>query len=142
MKQFLAAEETKILITNGLFQTEEKFQNAEQIWPQCVLIVNSNDWDAHFAYDLDPGIIDRIKILSTYREYEVLKNRKFLRGTASDGTPDLRPRAHIPFLADKLGVSADALYLWCLRLATDRFWEVINDTADPTVNRLQVEVRY
>jgi hypothetical protein len=56
LKQFLAAEETKILITNGLFQTEEKFQNAEQIWPQCVLIVNSNDWDAHFAYDLDPGI--------------------------------------------------------------------------------------
>ena len=142
LKQFLAAEETKILITNGLFQTEEKFQNAEQIWPQCVLIVNSNDWDAHFAYDLDPGIIDRIKILSTYREYEVLKNRKFLFGTASDGTPDLRPRAHIPFLAEKLGVSADSLYLWCLRLATDRFWEVINDTVDPTVNRLQVEVRY
>ena len=142
LKQFLAAEETKILITNGLFQTEEKFQNAEQIWPKCVLIVNSNDWDAHFAYDLDPGIVDRIKILSTYREYEVLKNRKNLKGTASDGTPDLRPRAHIPFLADKLGVSADALYLWCLRLATDRFWEVITDTADPTVNRLQVEVRY
>jgi hypothetical protein len=142
LKQFLAAEETKILITNGLFQTEEKFQNAEQIWPKCVLIVNSNDWDAHFAYDLDPGIIDRIKILSTYREYEVLKNRKLLGGTASSGTPDLRPRAHIPFLADKLGVSADALYLWCLRLATDRFWEVISDISDPTVNRLQVEVRY
>lgn len=142
LKQFLAAEETKILITNGLFQTEEKFQNAEQIWPQCVLIVNSNDWDATFAYELDPGIIDRIKILSTYREYEVLKNRKTLAGTASDGTPDLRPRAHIPFLADKLGVSADALYLWCLRLATDRFWDVINDTADPTINRLQLEVRY
>ena len=142
LKQFLAAEETKILITNGLFQTEEKFQNAEQIWPQCVLIVNSNDWDAHFAYDLDPGIIDRIKILSTYREYEVLKNRKTLAGTVSDGTPDLRPRTHIPFLADKLGVSTDALYLWCLRLATDRFWEIINDVADPTINRLQLEVRY
>ena len=27
LKAFLAAEETKILITNGLFQTEEKFQN-------------------------------------------------------------------------------------------------------------------
>jgi hypothetical protein len=106
------------------------------------LIVNSNDWDAHFAYDLDPGIIDRIKILSTYREYEILKNRNNLAGTPSDGTPDLRPRTHIPFLADKLGVSVDALYLWCLRLATDRFWSVINDTADPTVNRLQVEVRY
>ena len=142
LKAFLAAEETKILITNGLFQTEEKFQNSEQIWPKCVMLVNSNDWDAHFAYDLDPGIIDRIKILSTYREYEVKQNRFKLEGQASEGTPDLRPRAHIPFLADKLGVSADALYLWCLRLATDRFYEIITDTADPTVNRLQYEVRY
>jgi hypothetical protein len=41
-----------------------------------------------------------------------------------------------------LGVSADALYLWCLRLSTDRFWEIINDTKDPSINRLQVEVRY
>ena len=142
LKGFLSAEETKILITNGLFQTEEKFQNAEQIWPKCVMLVNSNDWDAHFAYDLDPGIIDRIKILSTYREYEVRKNREKVGGTPSDGTPDLRPRAHIPYLSAKLGVSPDALYLWCLRLATDKFWEIITDTADPTINRLQVEVRY
>ena len=142
LRQFLSAEETKILITNGLFQTEEKFQNAEQIWPRCVIIVNSNDWNANFAYELDPGIIDRIKILSTYREYEVFKNQKHVSGTASEGSPDLRPRAHIPFLAEKLGVSQEALYLWCLRLATDRFWEVITDTEDPSINRLQVEVRY
>jgi len=142
LRAFLSAEETKILITNGLFQTEEKFQNAEQIWPKCVMLVNSNDWDANFAYDLDPGIIDRIKILSTYREYEVKKNRERLAGTASEGTPDLRPRAHIPYLSEKLGVSKEALYLWCLRLATNRFWEIINDTSDPTVNRLQLEVRY
>jgi len=142
LKAFLAAEETKILITNGLFQTEEKFQNSEQIWPKCVMLVNSNDWDAHFAYDLDPGIIDRIKILSTYREYEVRQNRDKLSGTPSEGTPDLRPRAHIPYLANKLGVSADALYLWCLRLATDRFYQIITDTVDPTINRLQYEVRY
>jgi len=29
-----------------------------------------------------------------------------------------------------------------LRLSTDRFWEIINDIADPTINRLQLEVRY
>ena len=142
LKKFLAAEETKILITNGLLQTEEKFQNAEQIWPKCVILVNSNDWSSKFAYDLDPGIIDRIKIISTYREYEVAKNRENLKGTLSEGSPDLRPRAHIPYLAEKLGVSPEALYLWCLRMATDRFWEVINDTHDPSINRLQVEVRY
>lgn len=142
LKKFLAAEETKILITNGLFQVEEKFQNSEQIWPKSVILVNSNDWNSKFAYDLDPGIIDRIKILSTYREYEVAKNRENLEGTVSEGSPDLRPRAHIPYLANKLGVSQEALYLWCLRLATDRFWAVINDNRDPSINRLQVEVRY
>ena len=104
--------------------------------------MNSNDWNSKFAYDLDPGIIDRIKIISTYREYEVAKNRESLEGTVSDGSPDLRPRAHIPYLANKLGVSPEALYLWCLRLATDRFWEVITDVEDPSINRLQVEVRY
>ncbi len=142
LKKFLAAEETKILITNGLLQTEEKFQNAEQIWPKCVILVNSNDWNSKFAYDLDPGIIDRIKIISTYREYEVAKNRECLEGTVSEGSPDLRPRAHIPYLANKLGVSQEALYLWCLRLATNRFWGIITDTKDPSINRLQVEVRY
>jgi hypothetical protein len=142
LKKFLAAEETKILITNGLFQVEEKFQNSEQIWPKTVILVNSNDWNSKFAYDLDPGIIDRIKIISTYREYEVAKNRECLEGTMSEGSPDLRPRAHIPYLANKLGVSQEALYLWCLRLATDRFWAIITDTRDPSINRLQVEVRY
>jgi len=142
LRKFLAAEETKILITNGLFQTEEKFQSAEQIWPKTVILVNSNDWNSKFAYDLDPGIIDRIKIISTYREYEVSKLREQLGGTVSEGSPDLRPRAHIPYLANKLGVSQEALYLWCLRLATDRFYQVISDKEDPTINRLQVEVRY
>jgi hypothetical protein len=142
LKKFLAAEETKILITNGLFQVEEKFQNPEQIWPKTVILVNSNDWNSKFAYDLDPGIIDRIKIISTYREYEVAKLRDQIEEGVCTGSPDLRPRTHIPWLANKLGVSVDALYLWCLRLATDRFWHIINDTRDPSINRLQVEVRY
>ena len=125
-----------------VFQVEEKFQSAEQVWPKTVMILNANDWNSKFAYDLDPGIIDRIKLISTYREYEVHKNRASLEGTVSDGSPDLRPRSHIPFIANKLGVSADALYLWCLRLSTDKFWEIINDNSDPSINRLQVEVRY
>ncbi len=135
-----------VIITKSLehlvFQTEEKFQSAEQIQPKTVIIVNSNDWNSKFAYDLDPGIIDRIKIISTYREYEVLKNREYLEGTLSEGSPDLRPHSHIPYLANKLGVSKDAIFLWCLRLATDHFWKIITDTKDPMINRLQVEVRY
>lgn len=143
LKKLISSEETKILITNGLLQTEEKFEHAEQIWPKSVLIVNANDWNASFAYDIDPGIQDRIKLVSTYREAELVKLRDQLtEDSASYGSPDLRPRAHIPFLAEKYGVSEEALYLWALRLATDRFWEVISDDSDPSINRLQVEVRY
>ncbi|ATW62820.1 putative DNA primase [Synechococcus phage S-CBWM1] len=143
LKKLISSEETKILITNGLLQTEEKFAKAEQIWPKAVLIVNANDWNQNFAYDIDPGIQDRIKLVSTYREVEVNKLRDNLpEDCMSYGSPDLRPRAHIPYLAEKCGVSEDAVYLWALRLATDRFWEVINDTSDPTINALQVDVRY
>jgi hypothetical protein len=144
LKKFLASESTKILVTNGIFETEEKYMNPEQVQPRTVIIVNSNDWNNKFAYDLDPGIIDRIKVISTLRELEVknmLKNNT-LAGTLSEGSPDLRPYSHIPFLAEKLGVSQEAIYLWCLRLATDRFWEIISDNSDPMVNRLQMEVRY
>jgi hypothetical protein len=140
LKEFLSSEETKILITNGLFTVEEKFQNSEQIWPKTTIIVNSNEWKGKFAYDLDPGITDRIKIISTCREHEVKKMSATIGGI-SEGSPDLRPRAHIPYLAKKLNVHPDALYLWCLRIATDEFWKIISDKSDPTVNRLQVEVR-
>lgn len=142
LKKFLSNEETKILVTNGLMQVEEKFQAAEQLMPRCVIIVNSNDWNQNFAYDLDPGIIDRIKILSTYREHEIRRLRHELpEDSVSAGTPDLRPRAHLSYLAEKLDVSIDALYLWTLRLATDRFWEVISDTENKSENSLEQEVR-
>lgn len=100
-----------------------------------------NPWGKINDLSLIQGI-DRIKLISTYREYEVAKNKENLEGTVSDGTPDLRPKSHIPYLEEKLGVSKDALYLWCLRLCTDRFLDIINDDSDPTINRLQVEVRY
>lgn len=56
LKKFLASESTKILVTNGIFQTEEKYMNPEQVQPRTVIIVNANDWSNTFAYDLDPGI--------------------------------------------------------------------------------------
>jgi hypothetical protein len=143
LKKLITSEETKIMITNGLLQAEEKFERAEQIWPKAVLLVNSNEWNSNFAYDIDPGIQDRIKLVSTLREAEVNKLREQIPpSSASHGSPDLRPKAHIPFLSNKFGVSEEAIYLWALRLATDRFWEVISDNADPSINRLQVEVRY
>lgn len=139
--KFLASEETKVLITNGLFGAEEKFEGDKQLMPKCVLIVNSNVWDPYYAYDLDPGIMDRIKLLSTYRRSEVEANEATLEGTVSDGTPDLRPYNHLQWLAEKLQVDVAALHLWCLRMATDRFYEVISDRSNPKRNRLEDEVR-
>jgi hypothetical protein len=52
----LSSEETKTIITNGRIQVEDKFMSAEQITARTVFIVNSNDWNNKFAYDLDPGI--------------------------------------------------------------------------------------
>lgn len=143
LKKFLSSEDTKVMITNGRFQVEDKFQSREQVMPRCVFLVNSNDWESKFAYDLDPGIIDRIKIISTYRKHELDYIRGILNeSSVSAGSPDLRPSAHLPWLADKLDVSIDVLYLWCLRLCTDEFWKIISDTSDPTINKLETEVRF
>jgi hypothetical protein len=142
LKKFLASENTKILVTNGKLETEEKFQSAQEVNPRCVLIVNSNDWCPELCYDLDPGIRDRIKLISTYKEVEVMKRIGIEPSPLIVDSPDLRPFSHLPWLANKLGVSIDALFLWCLRLATDYFWSIITDNSDPTINRLQVEVRH
>lgn len=142
LSKFLASENTKILVTNGKLETEEKFQAAQEVHPKCVIIVNSNDWDPTLAYELDPGIVDRMKLISTFKEIELLKRMNTWDSVYTRESPDLRPFAHLPWLADKLGVSTEALFLWCLRLATDYFWEIISDKADPSVNRLQVEVRH
>lgn len=142
LRKFLNSEKTKIMTTNGLIRVQEKYMNPEQIMSRSVFIVNSNDWDSKFAYDLDPGIMDRIKLVSTYQEIEVEKRRLAMGGTLSCDSPDLRPKAHIPFLAKKLGVDPAALFLWCLRLSTDYFWSIIADGNNSDGNKLQTEVRY
>lgn len=142
LKNFLASENTKILVTNGKLETEEKFKNSEEIQPRCVLIVNSNDWDPSVCYDLDSGIIDRVKLLSTYREVELMRRIDLNLSPLSEASPDLRPFSHLPWLAQELGVSVEALFLWCLRICTDYFWGIITDKSDLKTNRLQVEVRH
>ena len=142
LKKLLASETTKTLVTGGNLQTEEKFEKAREFRPKCVLIVNSNKWQPEISYDLDPGIIDRMKLISTYLEVEVMRRLNMEVSDLSMDSPDLRPYSHLPWLAERLGVSIESIFLWCLRLCTDHFWEVINDRSDPKINRLQVEVRH
>lgn len=61
-------------------------------------------------------------------------------GGASEGSPDLRPYNHIPWLAKKLDCDPETLFLWCARLAADEFYQLITDDSDPSVNRLEERV--
>ena len=142
LKKFLASENTKILVTNGKLETEQKFKDAQEVQPKCVLIVNSNDWQPEVCYSLDPGIVARMKLISTYKEVELAKKLNLNLSPLVEDSPDLRPFSHLPWLAEKLGVSVEALLLWCVRLATDHFWAIITDKSDPRINRLQEEVQY
>lgn len=140
LKTLLKSETTKTIISGGALPTEKKFKETEEVIPNCVMIANTNTWDNNLAYDLDPGIIDRIKLLSTRRVREVKKAGKYIPAV-DEVTDDLRPHYHIPWLAEKLDVSVDTIYLWLMRLCTDYFWEVITQKVRPGDNPLEELVR-
>lgn len=136
---FLKAEETKILISNGKIVTEEKFVKAEAIDPRCCILLNSNSWSSNYGYAIDSGIASRIKCVSTYTIEELNKLKTTVKGNL-EGCPDLRPFAMLPWLAEKYDCDIDAIMLYATRLASDYFYEIINDVSDPSVNKLEEEV--
>jgi hypothetical protein len=140
LKAILSSEKIKTIITNGWMSVEEKGVNAIEQPSHSVLFLNTNSYDPNLVYQLDSGIIDRLKFIATYSRPEMENAPPTLTGVSA-GSPDARPFAHIPWLAGKLNVSEDALMLWLCRLAADLFIEVINDTSDPTVNALEKAVR-
>jgi len=136
---FLKAEETKILISNGKILTEEKFVKAEAVDPRCCILLNSNSWSSTYGYSIDSGIASRIKCISTYTLEELQKLKTTIGGNLK-GCPDLRPFAMFPWLAEKYNCDIEAIMLYATRLASDYFYEIINDTSDPSVNKLEEEV--
>lgn len=122
LEELLKSENAKIIASEGQIRTAEKFQNASDVWSNCVIFANSNSIDPHSSYNIDPGMADRVKLLSTYRKIELAKIR--LDGVSED-SPDLRPFLHLDWLSKKLGVSIDALMIWCVRLSADFFLELI-----------------
>lgn len=135
LKAFIAAEETKIITTGGKLRVEDKFQKPIDIWPRAVLLLNTNEFDPQIAYQVDPGIVDRVKLLSTLRATELQAYRDTL-GPLARQSPDLRPASHLPWLAEKLQCSIDAIMLWGARLATDYFYNLI---AESTIEHNLVE---
>ena len=144
LKKLLKSEDAKILTTNGSYQVEVKFGPKLQVRPKCVIMVNSNNWDPMLSYVLDSGTIDRVKLLGTYLLSELNMIVETVEG-ASKGTPSLQPMYHIPFLANKFNVSPECLMAWAIRLAADRFEEVINiheDENGKPINALEWQVKY
>lgn len=136
---FLKSEETKILVSNGSLRVEEKFQAAETIFPRCSILLNANTWSTNYSYSLDSGIQSRIKCITTYTKAELQKHEKSLSGALNE-CPDLRPFCMIPWLANKYGVSIDAIMLLATRQAADYFYDTITQTDNPSVNALEEEV--
>ena len=144
LKKLLKSEDAKILTTNGSYPVEVKFGPKLQVRPKCVIIVNSNNWDPMLSYVLDSGTIDRVKLLGTYLFSELNMKLEKVEG-ASKGTPSLQPMYHIPFLAEKYGVSTECIMAWGIRLAADRFYEVINireNEEGRPINMLEWQVKY
>lgn len=143
LKVFLKSEDAKILTTNGSYIIEEKYGGKTEIKPRVVLLVNSNDWNPMLSYELDSGTIDRVKMIGTYLRTELDRNLETATG-ASKGSPDLQPLYHIPWLAEKYGVSIECIMAWAIRIAADHFWNVINtkyDEQGKPFNALEREVR-
>ena len=138
-RQFLRSEASKIIITNGEMRVEAKGIDAVDEFAHCVVILNSNSYDPRSVFDVDPGTADRVKLISTYSEAEIRALEPY---GASEGSPNIKPFSHLPWLAEKLDCDVDALLLWICRQGADEFLRVIADTSDPTVNPLEARVRF
>lgn len=137
LQKFVQAENTKIIITgNGQLRVQDKGIDALNIVPMAVPILNCNSLNPRIFFGMDPGAADRIKPLATIRETE-LKTTPL--PPLSQDSPDIRPKYHIPWLAEKLNVSETALIASFLTKCRDYFLACIEDKGDHT-NYLEVEV--
>jgi hypothetical protein len=123
MKMMLESEATKTVITNGMIRCENKFANAVDVWANAVVLCNCNEWDPRVAYGLDPGIIDRFKLISTYSTVEL---QKMTPKYKFSGMPtDVRPFIWLQALSEHLNVEVEALMLWACRLSVEAFEKLV-----------------
>lgn len=122
LKSNLKASNTKQAITNAQIRVENKGVDAIEQWSHALFITNINRYDPNIMYDLDDGIMSRVALLSTRFNVEL---DEITPTGASEGTPSILPFYHYPYLAEKLGISLDALMLWTLRLCADYFLSLI-----------------
>jgi len=112
----------KQIVTGAPVKTEDKGVNAARTHPMGVVLVNTNTKDLTLQYDLDPGIIDRIRFLETLHEHEIPSAQV---PEMSQGSPDKCALYHVQWLANKVGADLETVYMWFLRLCADLFLEAI-----------------
>lgn len=138
LRSIFTSETTKTMITGGEARVEDKGKDAVTVRCQAVLIACTNELDPRLAYNIDPGIADRMKVCSTFYKDELKKVR--MAGMAKE-SPDLKYPQHLDWLCEKLGVDASAIMLWATRLAVDEFLGVVNSKLPDGSNPLETRVR-
>lgn len=150
LKRLMSSEQAKTLISSGELNTEEKNQKDQNVRARTTLLLCANDWVPTDVYDLDQGITDRFKILQALSEPELerLQKGKAVKGVTKmselslSSGHTLNPGSHLNHLTKKLGVSREALLLWCCRIATDEFYRVaIGENNVPGKDLLKTRVR-
>lgn len=132
----------KSVVTNELIKCEEKFIAEHMTYSHTAMLLNTNAFSPNLLYGLDEGIVSRMKILSTIRQYELnnFDSNPSSRdvSSASEGSPTLSPPTHIPWLCKKYDIEPITLFLWLCRLCADKFYALI-ESGDPNPLRLRVE---
>jgi hypothetical protein len=149
-KLFESATVKTIITSNDVLAVEDKGQDAYEVIPIGTLFMNANEFNPRDTFSMDPGMADRIKILSTISKSEAdnLKGRNrpehLELGELALESPDALPWHHLDWLCEKLDVSKLALMLWALRLCIDEFISTIETTIDDKgqpINQLAEDVR-
>ena len=121
LANLIKSENTKIIASGGQLQVEDKFAKGYSMASKTVLIANTNEWNPRLVYSIDPGTVDRIKLLSTYRRAELQREAKLHCSAIASNSPDFAPFIHLPWLSHELGVDETTLMLWAARLSADEF---------------------
>lgn len=122
-----ASDITKQIISQGEIVVEDKYKDQIPVIPRCAIAINANEIDMNEVYNLDPGIIDRVKILKTRDRQELAKLLEEMYPDPTDRPEALEPAIYFLWLAKHYNISVECLMLWAMRQATDMFYRMIKD---------------
>lgn len=140
LKDTLTAPETKSIISGGVIETEIK--NTPSIETPChtTIFGNTNKIDPRIRFDLDPGIVDRIILLTTLSNLELDELANVYE------VESFKPFIYLnKILPEKLEVPRIVLMLYFLRLCLDKFFhhlqtESLEQEVDQNVIKLRTTI--